>query len=59
MKQGDRIAFWYRGEIHAGRITAYDPDIETVMLQCSTIDYDSVMVRREDILEEEDEDEGF
>lgn len=58
MRVGSRIAFWYRGEVHAGTVTHWDPDSELVMLKSKTIDYDSVMVRDEDVIrEEENQDE--
>lgn len=56
MRVGSQIAFWHRGEVHAGTVTHWDPDSELVMLKSKTIDYDSVMVRYDDIIQEEDED---
>lgn len=57
MRAGGQVAFWYRGEIHAGTVTHWDPLSELAMVKSNTIDYDSIMVRGQDILEEEGDDE--
>lgn len=56
MRAGDRIVFWWSGMIHVGEVTALHQENETVMVKCKTIDYDLLMVRDEDILKEEDDD---
>lgn len=57
MRVGERVAFWYGGELHAGKVTTFWQDNDTVMVKCSTIDYDLVMLRGHDILKEEDNDD--
>lgn len=59
MRVGDRIAFWFNNEVHAGNVTQIEPYGELTMVQSKTIDYDYVMVRFEDIITEEDDDEGL
>lgn len=56
MRAGGQIAFWHRGEVHAGTVTHWDPHSELAMVKSNTIDYDSVMVRYDDIIQEEDDD---
>lgn len=58
MRVGDEIAFWWGGEIHIGVVSHASFYRDAAFVQSGTIDHSSVLVREEDIIEDEDCNDG-
>lgn len=59
MRVGEKIAFWWDGEVVMGTVSTVDHITGALMAHCPTSGHGSVMVREEDVIQEEDDDEGF